>query len=74
MICTGELERGKKLWLESSVRVPEGETFVGPDLAGAEHVLRVLHVGVRDHSWYWCYEHFCEVVDDQFEGMYEVVL
>ena len=70
MICREELEAGKVLIIESNVRIPEGGTFIGEDMSGQEHVLRVVKQLIHDYNWYWCYKHICQVIDDEFEGMY----
>jgi len=70
MICRKELAAGKVLIIEGNVRIPEGETFIGEDMAGREHVLRVIEQRFKDYQWYWCYEHICRVIDDEFERMY----
>lgn len=71
MICRGVDSRGC-LIMDSNVCLHRGETFVGLGEDGVEHVLKVLKVEFFDHVWYWCHRHTCKVIDDQFDGMYDL--
>lgn len=63
MNCRSETSTGALL-MDDFVAAPVGEFFVGKDLAGDEHVLKVIDV----ERYGWMYRHLCVNRDDLFSG------